>query len=334
MRGQKLDPMLRFAHQGDVAEHGHVVHDRAIVVFDRVDGQPLQKQVAVFAAVPYFALPPATLSDFFPHLDVKLRRVLARRHHLRGFAHHFLTRIASDVGEGVVHRQDALRDIGHHHAFSGPVKHPRRQAQLLFGVLALGDVCGLKAHPGNGPIVVKQRESDHQKTTVFAAQVQRFFPLDVFAQAHGLELALAKQVRHCGRKNLEVSLAHHLSGLKTKAALKFRVGKLVAPRSVFHCHEGNRVVHHCQQTILVFARSALRLVQSGVVGKQQYGTRHAVQLAQQGRDVQGVVALASPDNLPIQRDLGVDDLLNVIGQIGHVGGHGQVANTAPHLRRP
>ena len=55
-------------------------------------------------------------------------------------------------------------------------------------------------------------------------------------------------------------------------------------------------------------------------------------LVQQRRDVQCIVALVDIDDLAIERHLGFHDLLDVIPQLGHVGGQGQVANIAPDLR--
>jgi len=138
---QEVDAFLGTLALGDVGEHRDVMgHAAGREFHDGVDRHPLRVDVAALAAVENLAGPVAVAPQGVPHLPVEGLVVLARGEDLRVLADHLVRRVAGDLREGFVHRNDAVLVVGDHDRFRAVVEDLLRQNQVFLGPPPLGHV--------------------------------------------------------------------------------------------------------------------------------------------------------------------------------------------------
>ena len=147
MLGQVGDAGLRGLAFGDVGKNRHVVGDAAVAVAHRADRQGGRVEAAVLAAVLDLALPDAEDAQVAPHGFVELAAVGARAEQARRLADDVLGRIAGDLGEGLVDRQDALFGVGDDDRLDAVAEHREGEPPLLFVLPPEGDVGEGADHP-------------------------------------------------------------------------------------------------------------------------------------------------------------------------------------------
>ncbi len=182
--------LLGIAACGEVGEKADDVAGVAPGITHHVELQPLRVELAVLAGVHQFALPAAALLQLLAD-QVVLAAALAGAvdlHHR--VAKHLVAAVAGNVAEGLVDRQQAVLRVEDNDALAGRLEDHGREALLLLGLLALGDVAAGAEHAQHLALLVAL----HHPATVLDPE-----PAAV-AVAHpvvdGIAVAAALEVLH------------------------------------------------------------------------------------------------------------------------------------------
>ena len=120
-----------------VVENSDVMADPIFGVAQRRDAQPLGVNLAVFAAIPDFALPVPQLLQRGPHLPIKIPVVAAGRQQSRISSADFLQRITGHLGKGAVDHQDAVVAVADQNTLGALLVNGGGQPEFLFGAQPL-----------------------------------------------------------------------------------------------------------------------------------------------------------------------------------------------------
>jgi hypothetical protein len=116
--GQLGQTVGRFLVGADVGEVGDMVLDVAGAVADQRNGQPFRVGRAVLALVPDFTFPVVMLVQGVPHPGVKIGADIPGGEKPRVFADHVVARVAGQLGEGGIDRDNPVVAVGNQHGLA------------------------------------------------------------------------------------------------------------------------------------------------------------------------------------------------------------------------
>ena len=136
----KADALFILLALGDVAEGGDIILGAVAFPPHGGDRQPFREHLAVLAAVPDLALPPAGPRQRVPHGVVEFGVVAAGTQDCRVPAGDFFLGVAGYLGEGRVDHDDAVSGIADQDGLGGDFEDGGGQPQVLLGLSLPGDV--------------------------------------------------------------------------------------------------------------------------------------------------------------------------------------------------
>ncbi|EKE16699.1 MAG: hypothetical protein ACD_10C00845G0003 [uncultured bacterium] len=108
-----------------------MIDDLAGFIFDRVDAEPLGNDFACFAPVPELAFPESPAQQGVPHCCVEVFILPAGGENSRILANHLIFRVAGNLAESPVDRDDLVLPVGDHDAFLAIFEHLGGQAEFF-----------------------------------------------------------------------------------------------------------------------------------------------------------------------------------------------------------
>ena len=152
--GEKLHPLLGFLARGKIGQHPHIADHPLFLVQHAADLQPFREGLAVAAPFVDLAFPEPGAAQRQGDRAVSAAVAVDVVGVGDGAAEHVLLRVAGDLLEAGVHRQELEVAVQNEDAFRGVLEHRRRQPLLFLGFAGGGDVPAGADHAQGAALVV------------------------------------------------------------------------------------------------------------------------------------------------------------------------------------